>query len=198
MKKSIVIVGACGANFTSLQAAFLRLGYKSRVSNHMEDICQSSHLVLPGVGAANHAMKTLKDFGLNTVLSALTQPVLGICLGMQLLCRSSEEGDADCLGIIPLKVKMLSGARIYPHMGWNQIAAMQADDPLLSGISPSDDVYFVHGYAPEINSYYTKATCSYGETFSAYINYKNFYGVQFHPEKSGDVGERLLKNFLDL
>ncbi len=198
MKKSIAIISTCGANFASLQAACLRLGYDSIVTDDIGLLQQASHIILPGVGAAGYAMNALRERGLDHVLPRLTQPVLGICLGMQLLCDFSEEDNTSCLNIIPLNVNVLTGERIYPHMGWNQIIPSYSDDQLLQDIAPNDDLYFVHNYAPEVQAPFTQAVCSYGEPFSAYIKHNNFHGVQFHPEKSGVVGERILRNFFEL
>lgn len=155
-------------------------------------------MILPGVGSALDAMKRLRATGLAAVLPTLKQPVLGICLGMQLLFTSSEEGPTDCLGIIPDRVRRMTPepGRPVPHMGWNQLIALRPD-PLLEDISENDYVYFVHGYAAPVSGI-TLAATEYGALVSAVVRRENFWGTQFHPERSGATGARLLANFLRL
>jgi glutamine amidotransferase len=191
-----VIIQATGANFASIQAVFDRLGVPSIVSNDPHVIQSADKVIMPGVGSAGYAMNQMDALGLSTVIRNLTQPVLGICLGQQLLCQSSEEDDAQLLGIIPLSVNRIQDAPVVPHMGWNNLDWIQADHPLLAGLTPDDHFYFVHGYGVSVDERYTLATCDYGMPFSAIIHANNYYGVQFHPEKSGASGERLLQNFL--
>ncbi len=194
---NIVIIKTGGSNFASIQSALCRLGYPSQVTDEHDLILQATHVILPGVGAAGYGMRTLQNKGLDEIIPSLTQPVLGICLGMQMLCAYSAEDETICLNIIPLSVSALMGERIYPHMGWNQITSCEDKVPLLQGISPESDFYFVHNFAPEIDASYTKAVCDYGHPFSALIQHKNFFGVQFHPEKSGEKGALVLKNFIE-
>lgn len=193
----VAIVDSGGANFASIQAALDRLQVNSAVTRDPAIIINASKVILPGVGAAAHAMDLIRRQGLYSVIRSLKQPVLGICLGHQILCSSSEEGGAACLGIIPMRVKKLQGVRIVPHMGWNNLI-YDKENPLLDGINPKDSFYFVHSFAPEVDIKYTLAVCNYGEDFSAIIQKDNFYGVQFHPEKSGEVGARFLKNFINI
>jgi len=152
-------------------------------------------VIFPGVGEAGSAMRYLTERGLDKTILSLKQPVLGICLGMQLMCRYSEEGDTNCLGIFESDVKLFPPAEKIPHMGWNNFLTLKGD--LFKGISADDDVYYVHSYYSEICSS-TTATCDYVLPFSASMQKDNFYATQFHPEKSAEVGERILKNFLEL
>ena len=191
----IAIVDGGGANFTSVQAAIDRLNIKSVVTADLSLIEQASHVILPGVGAAGYAMKLLNEKKLSAVIREIKQPFLGICLGQQLLCESSDEDDAKCLGLIPLKVVKIEGVRVVPHMGWNNLTYLQESDPLFAGISTKDNFYFVHSFAPQVDLKYTIGVCDYGVNFSAVIKKNNFYGVQFHPEKSGAAGMKLLQNF---
>jgi glutamine amidotransferase len=193
----VAIIESGGANFTSIQSALNCVGVESVVTCDPKKIIAASHVILPGVGAAGYGMQVLRERGLATLIPALRQPVLGICLGQQLLCTASEEDNADCLGIIPLKVSRIQDARIVPHMGWNHLSAIKPS-PLLEGITLKDDFYFVHSYAADTSSSYTLGVCDYGKPFSAVIQCDNFYGVQFHPEKSGARGIRLLENFVRL
>lgn len=197
MTIDIAIIDAGGANFASIQAALYRLQVRSIVTSEPAIIANASKVILPGVGAAAHAMDLIRNKGLYDVMRSLKQPVLGICLGQQILCASSEEGDVDCLGIIPLRVQKLQDVRIIPHMGWNNLSYIKEGEPLLEGINTQDSFYFVHSFAPEVDANYTHATCRYGVEFSAIIKKDNFYGVQFHPEKSGATGESLLRNFIN-
>ncbi len=193
-----VIIDSGGANLASLQYAFERLGAKTRVSADAQEIAAAPRVVLPGVGCAADAMERLHRGGLARLLPSLTQPVLGICLGMQLLFERSAEGATECLGVLPGEVRRLSAApgRPVPHMGWNQLDPSRAD-PLLAGLEPGAYFYFVHGYAVPAGEL-TVATVDYGGTLSAVVRRGNFWGVQFHPERSAAGGARLLGNFLTL
>ena len=195
-ERQIVIVASGGANIASLQFALQRLEVASAVSTDAEEIRAASHVILPGVGAAANAMSRLRQLGLITVLTALKQPVLGICLGMQLLFEASQEGDADCLGIIPGRASRLHHADDLPvpHMGWNTLD-IQQPCALLEGLADGDYAYFVHSYAVDLCPA-TVAGVRYGRVFSACVQWRNFYGAQFHPERSAAVGARLLDNFL--
>ena len=194
----MVIIASGGANIASLQFALERLGANSRVSADPEQIRRASHVILPGVGAAADAMARLRQKNLDTLLPSLKQPVLGICLGMQLLFDASEEGQAHCLGIIPgLASRFVPAAgRPVPHMGWNTLS-IDRPSALLEGLSPGDYAYFVHSYALSTGAA-TVASSHYGSPFSACVQRDNFYGAQFHPERSAKVGARLLRNFLEL
>lgn len=192
--KTVIIDTGC-ANINSLKFAIERLGYDVDVSQDEAQIRAADKLFLPGVGHAKQAMENLKARGLDVLIPTLTQPLLGICLGMQLLFSRSQEGEVDCLNIIPGDIKRMSPEVRLPHMGWNTLST-DASSPLLEGILPQDYVYFVHSYALD-NSDYTLAKANYGQDFSAIVQRNNFYGMQFHPERSGPVGSRLLKNFLE-
>lgn len=193
-----VIIDSGGANLASLQFAFARLGALTTVSTDPATIRRAPRVILPGVGAAADAMQRLRACGVADLLPTLQQPVLGICLGMQLLFERSEEGSTDCLGILPATVRRLRAApgRPVPHMGWNQLAPLR-DDPILSGIAPNDYFYFVHSYAAPVTDV-TLATTDYGNPVSAVVRKGNFWGAQFHPERSAATGARLLANFLRL
>jgi imidazole glycerol-phosphate synthase subunit HisH len=195
---SVAIVASGGANIASLRFALERLETRAEVSADPARIRAASHVILPGVGAAADAMARLRAAGLAQVIRDLSQPVLGICLGMQLLHESSAEGDTQCLGVIPGSAARLSEApqRPVPHMGWNTLE-IERRSPLLDGIGPRDHVYFVHSYALPVGPA-TIAGCRYGTTFSACVAWRNFHGAQFHPERSAAAGARLLKNFLTL
>jgi imidazole glycerol-phosphate synthase subunit HisH len=193
-----VIIDSGGANLASLQFAFERLGACTHVTTDAKEITAAARVILPGVGAAADAMQRLRNSGVATLLPRLTQPVLGICLGMQLLFDHSEEGSTDCLGILPETVRRLRPAPglPVPHMGWNQLASLR-DDPILDGITPNEYVYFVHSYAAPVSAI-TLATADYGIPVSAVVRKGNFWGAQFHPERSAETGARLLANFLRL
>jgi imidazole glycerol-phosphate synthase subunit HisH len=193
-----VIIDSGGANLASLQFAFERLGAKTRVSADAAEIRSAPRVILPGVGAAADAMARLRNNHVADLLPSLTQPVLGICLGMQLLFERSEEGETDCLGILPDSVRRLQpmAGRPVPHMGWNQLCAVR-QDPLLDGIAANDYVYFVHSFAVPVSDV-TLASADYGVTLSAIVRRGNFWGTQFHPERSAGVGARVLANFLKL
>jgi glutamine amidotransferase len=192
----VVIVDSGGANLASLRFAFERLGARTEVSADGAAIASADRVVLPGVGAAKDAMARLRAAGLISVLRTLTQPVLGICLGMQLLFRESAEGPTACLGVLPDTVRRLQAApgRPVPHTGWNQLEFTRKD-PLLDGIASNDHVYFVHSYVAPVADF-TLASTNYGGRLSAVIRRKNFWGTQFHPERSGKTGALVLRNFL--
>ena len=191
-----MIIDSGGANLASLQFALERLDVRARISSEPAEIAGAPRVVLPGVGSARDAMQRLHAAGLAQRLRHLEQPVLGICLGMQLLYRHSAEGSTECLGVLPGTVGRLSpqpGLPV-PHMGWNQLA-LSASDPLLEGVSSGDYVYFVHSYAAACATE-TVATVNYGVDITAVVRHGNFWGTQFHPERSGAVGARILANFL--
>lgn len=194
MKVAIVKYNA--GNIASVQNALGRLGVASDVTDDADILVRADKVIFPGVGEASTALQYLRERSLDTVIRSLTQPVLGICLGMQLLCSYSEENDTDCLGIFPNKVKrFVSDGLKIPHMGWNTIFGLR--QPMFDGVDENSYVYFVHGYYVEMSAEAT-AICSYGSDFAAAIQHENFYAVQFHPEKSGASGERILDNFLNL
>jgi imidazole glycerol-phosphate synthase subunit HisH len=195
-ERQIVIVANGGANIASLQFALQRLEVASAVSADAAEIRAASHVILPGVGAAADAMSRLRRNGLDALIPTLRQPVLGICLGMQLLYEASQEGDARCLGIIPGRAARLAEAhdRPVPHMGWNTLE-IRRPCALLEGLADGDYAYFVHSYALNVSPA-TVASTGYGAPFSACVQWRNFYGTQFHPERSAAVGARLLQNFL--
>lgn len=193
----VVIVDGGGANIASLKLALQRLGYAGRLSSDAASIRAAERVILPGVGAARAAMERLKNAGLDTVIPQLRQPVLGICLGLQLMFASSAEDDVECLGILPGRVRRFTPApdRPIPHMGWNQISRRR-ESPLLDGIPDGSWFYFVHSYAAEVSAY-TLASADYGWPFTAVAARDNFHAAQFHPERSGPLGARLLQNFLE-
>ena len=194
----VAIIDSGGANIASLLYAFERLGVAAILTTDAELIRHSQRVLLPGVGAARNAMQRLQDAGLVDVIRNLTQPVLGICLGMQLLCDASEEEDVECLGIVPGVAARLSVADDYPvpNMGW---CATQncSSHRLLDGIDDGSYFYYVHSYAVPV-SQYTIAIAQHTQQFSAVISKENFVAAQFHPERSSKAGARLLKNFLDI
>jgi imidazole glycerol-phosphate synthase subunit HisH len=194
----VVIIESGGANTASLQFALQRLDAAAVVCADAQRIRAASHVILPGVGAAPDAMSRLRGTGLDALIPTLEQPVLGVCLGMQLLFETSEEGCVDCLGIIPGRAARFAPApgRPVPHMGWNTLT-IDRPHALLEGLADGDYAYFVHSYALRPGPA-TIASCCYGEVFSACVQWRNFYGAQFHPERSASVGARLLQNFLRL
>ncbi len=194
--REVVIVDGGGANIASLNLALQRLGYTGQLSSDPAVIRAASHVILPGVGAARAAMERLQKTGLVSVIPELRQPVLGICLGLQLLFESSEEDDVTCLGILPGRVRRFAPApeRPIPHMGWNQITRKR-ESPLLDGVPDDSYFYFVHSYAADVSDD-TIATIDYGRPFTAVAGRDNFYAAQFHPERSGLLGARILENFL--
>lgn len=192
MKVAIVKYNA--GNIQSVIYALERLGIEPEVTDDPEKLRNADKVIFPGVGEASSAMRYLKEKGLDKVLKELKQPFLGICLGMQLMCRCSEENDAECLGIFDVDVKRFPPQDKVPHMGWNTISDYNSD--LLAGLNEEEYMYFVHSYYAE-KCEYTSAVCNYILPFSAGIKKDNFNAFQFHPEKSGDAGEQILKNFIE-
>lgn len=194
--RDVVLVDAGGTNIGSVRYALERLGIDAPVTHDAERIRSASHVILPGVGAAGPAMRTLGSHGLVDVLRDLKQPVLGVCLGMQLLFDHSEEGDTPCLGVIGGRVRRIpvTAARRVPHMGWNQLEVVR-EDPLCCDLPEQSFAYFVHGYAASSGAS-TLASTDYGMQIAAIVRERNFCGMQFHPERSAAVGARLLANFL--
>ena len=195
---SLVVADIGVGNTASMVLALERLGAGPRLSGEAACIAEAERLIFPGVGAAGFAAARIEDLGLNDVLRRFDRPLLGVCLGMQLLFERSEEGDAPGLGRLAGTVKRLepSPERPSPHIGWNRLSKRK-DDPLLEGVEDGAYVYFVHGYAASITAA-TVASCSYGQSFSAVAREGQAWGCQFHPERSGSVGARILRNFLDL
>lgn len=195
---SVAIIDSGGANLASLGFALERLGVTAQISADPEQVRRAAHVLLPGVGAAGDAMRRLRQRGMDECIRDLKQPVLGICLGMQLLYAHCEEGDTEALGILPGAVRHLEGSSTLPvpHMGWNTCAAL-GNDRLLGGINNTDYFYFVHSYAASVDAA-TQASVQYGGALSAVVRKDNFHGVQFHPERSARPGAQLLRNFLEL
>jgi glutamine amidotransferase len=191
----IVIINYGAGNIQSIMFAIERLGFKAVLSNNPEEIKAADKVIFPGVGEASYAMKMLKKSGLDTLIPTLKQPVFGICLGMQLMCNKSEEGNTEGLGIFDVDVIKFSPKVKVPQMGWNNIYNLKS--PLFKGIAENEYMYLVHSfYAPICAE--TIATTNYEVAYSSALESNNFYGTQFHPEKSGDVGEQILSNFLKL
>jgi glutamine amidotransferase len=191
----IVIINYGAGNIQSIMFAIERLGYKAVLSNNPDEIKAADKVIFPGVGEASYAMKMLHESGLDTLIPTLKQPVFGICLGMQLMCKYSEEGDTKGLGIFDVDVVKFSSKVKVPQMGWNNIYNLKSD--LFKGIAENEYMYLVHSfYAPLCTE--TIATTNYELEYSSALENDNFYGTQFHPEKSGDVGEQILGNFLKL
>lgn len=194
---NIVITDTGCANIASVRYAIERLGYKPVVTADSNLIRQADKVFLPGVGTAGAAMENLAERGLISTVRALTQPVLGICLGMQLLAATSEENNISLLGLIDTPVRKMTPQGLpVPHMGWNTVD-FTADSPLFRDIAPQSYFYFVHSYACPVSDA-TIATTTYGDTFTSILRRDNFYGVQFHPERSGKTGITLIKNFLEM
>jgi len=191
----IAIIKYNAGNTRSVQNALNRLGYESIVTDDADQLQKADKVIFPGVGEASTAMQYLTERGLDSVIKSLTQPVLGICLGLQLLCKSTEEGDTSCLGIFENTVKKFPATDIIPHMGWNNLTDLKGK--LFEGIENENDSYFVHSFYADVNEN-TTAVCNYIQPFSAAIQKNNFYATQFHPEKSASIGETILKNFLEL
>ena len=191
----IVIIKYNAGNVCSVEFGLQRLGLKAIVTDNAEEILSADKIIFPGVGAAGFAMDYLREKKLDSLIKNCTQPFLGICLGMQLLCNYSEENNTNCIGVFDEAVKKFSGEFKVPQMGWNNIYDVK--QPLFSGLKENEFVYFVHSYYVE-KSEHTTATANYSLEYSAAIHKDNFYAVQFHPEKSGKAGEKILKNFIEL
>lgn len=191
----IAIIKYNGGNVTSVQNALNRLNTESVITDDFELIKSADKVIFPGVGEASSTMKLLKDKGLDQLIPTLKQPVLGICLGMQLMCGRNEEGNTEGMGIFDIRVKKFPPEDLVPHMGWNTISGFKS--ALFSGINEGTDVYFVHSYYCELANE-TTSWCDYIQPFSASLQKDNFYAVQFHPEKSGKIGNQILNNFLKL
>lgn len=191
----IAIIKYNAGNVKSVYNAVTRLGYKAIITDDFTEILQADKVIFPGVGEASSAMKYLKEKGLNQLIKNLKQPTLGICLGQQLMCEYSEEGNTDCLNIFPIKVKLFPKTDIVPHMGWNTITALKST--LFNKVNEASDVYCVHSFYCELSDY-TIAKTDYILEFSAALQKDNFYATQFHPEKSAGIGEQILENFLSL
>ncbi len=191
----IAIIKYNAGNIKSVENALHRLGYDCLVTDDEELIKAADKVIFPGVGEASSAMQYLKEYGLDLLIKSLKQPTLGICLGQQLMCSYSDEGNTKCLGIFDTRVKKFPPEELVPHMGWNNLEHLKGE--LFNGISDDDNVYFVHSYYAELSTE-TIATCQYILPFSAAMQKDNFYATQFHPEKSAWAGEKILKNFLQL
>jgi glutamine amidotransferase len=191
----LVIINYGAGNIKSIQFAFKRLGVDAILSNDIDEIRAADKIIFPGVGEASTAMKMLQESGLDKVIPTLKQPVLGICLGMQLMCKSTEEGNTKGLGIFNVEVKKFTKAVKVPQMGWNVISDLKSD--LFTGIKEKEFMYLVHSFYAE-NCVEAIATTDYEIEYASALQKDNFYGTQFHPEKSGVAGEQILKNFLEL
>jgi glutamine amidotransferase len=200
VSKNVIVDTGC-ANLSSVKFAIQRLGYKATITDDVNLIKAADKVIFPGVGTAKHAMENIKAKNLVTTLQNLTQPVLGFCLGMQLMTESSNEGQENnsipCLNLIPTEILPLEAkGKILPHMGWNTLNNVKSH-PVFKGISDGDYFYFVHSFAAPINKY-TIASCQYGSQFSAAIAKDNFIGCQFHPERSSTLGSKIIQNLLEL
>jgi glutamine amidotransferase len=193
----IALIDYDAGNTASVSNVLKELNSDFILTNDKKNIEAAEKIILPGVGEASSAMRKLGELGLIDTLMKLTQPFLGICLGMQLLCESTEEGNTKCLGIIPSKVKKFDSTNLkVPHMGWNSVAKVGADK-LLNNITEDEYFYFAHSYYVPQNEF-TTTICNYGINFSSSVRSENFFGVQFHPEKSVQQGIKILKNFLEI
>ncbi|WP_222984133.1 imidazole glycerol phosphate synthase subunit HisH [Flagellimonas meishanensis] len=191
----IIIIDYGAGNIQSIKFAIKRLGYNAVLSHDTEEILQADKVIFPGVGEASSAMKKLRASGLDGFIPKLKQPVLGICLGMQLMCRHSEEGNTQGLGIFDLEVHKFPNSVKVPQIGWNQIMGLKSD--LFKGIPESSYIYLVHSFYAPLGKE-TIAMSDYAFPYSAALQKNNFYGVQFHPEKSSSIGEQIVRNFLNL
>jgi glutamine amidotransferase len=191
----IAIIKYNAGNIFSVQYALKRLGIQGTVTDDHSLIRKADKVIFPGVGEASTTMKYLKENQLDRLLKDLTQPVLGICLGLQLMCRHSEEGDTNCIKLFDIEVKKFPPENKVPHMGWNSLTKMKGE--LFRNLEDNPYVYFVHSYYAEVNEV-SAAECNYILPFSAALQHKNYFATQFHPEKSGETGQQILKNFIEL
>jgi len=191
----IAIIKYNAGNISSVQNALTRLGYESAITDNETSILAADKVIFPGVGEASSAMKYLIEKKLDKTILKINKPMLGICLGQQLMCAYSDEGNTKCLGIFDSHVKKFPNTELVPHMGWNNFSKIEG--VLFKGMESTNNVYFVHSYYAEVNKQ-TTAVCEYIKPFSAAMQKDNFYATQFHPEKSADIGEKILQNFLDL
>ena len=191
----IAIIKYNAGNISSVQNALTRLGYESAITDNETSILAADKVIFPGVGEASSAMKYLIEKKLDKTILKIKKPMLGICLGQQLMCAYSDEGNTKCLGIFDSHVKKFPNTELVPHMGWNNFSKIEG--VLFKGMESTNNVYFVHSYYAEVNKQ-TTAVCEYIKPFSAAMQKDNFYATQFHPEKSADIGEKILQNFLDL
>jgi glutamine amidotransferase len=191
----IAIIKYNGGNVNSVQNALNRLDAESIITDDFDFIQKADKVIFPGVGEASSTMKILKEKGLDQLIPTLQQPVLGICLGMQLMCKNNEEGNTVGMGIFDINVKKFPAKNIVPHMGWNTISGFNSE--LFSDVEEESDVYFVHSFYCELSEN-TTSVCDYILPFSASLQKDNFFAMQFHPEKSGRIGSQLLQNFLKL
>ncbi len=193
----IAIIKYNAGNVASVMYALDRIGQKYKWTDDPEEIKKADKVIFPGVGEASTAMAYLKEKGLDTLIKDLKQPVLATCIGMQLLCKHSEEGNVDCIGVFDVEVKKFQSKDLkIPHVGWNSIKP-KGENPLMEGLKEEEFVYFVHSFYAPVNAY-TTAVCEYVQPFSAMLHKDNFYAAQFHAEISGKAGEQILKNFLAL
>jgi glutamine amidotransferase len=193
----IAIIKYNAGNVASVMYSLDRIGQKYKWTDDPEEIKMADKVIFPGVGEASTAMAYLKEKGLDTLIKGLKQPVLATCIGMQLLCKHSEEGNVDCIGVFDVEVKKFVSKDLkIPHVGWNSIYE-KGDNPLMKGLKEGEFVYFVHSFYAPVNAY-TTAVCEYVQPFSAMLHKDNFYAAQFHAEISGKAGEQILKNFLAL
>ncbi len=194
-RKKIAIIKYNAGNVYSVSSALKRLGYDAVITSDLDEIKSADKIIFPGVGEASSAMEYLKQNGLDKMIPELKQPFLGVCLGLQLLCKQSEENDTKCLGVFDEEVKIFPPKKKVPHMGWNSIKT--SDSVLFTNLADNSYVYFVHSYFAELSEH-TIAETDYIIPFSSALSKDNFYAVQFHPEKSGVIGEQILKNFIEL
>ncbi len=197
MSKEIAIVKYNAGNVASVMYALDRIGVKYRWTDDLNELASAEKIIFPGVGEASTAMAHLREKGLDEFIPTLKQPVLATCIGMQLLCKNSEENQTTCMGIFDVEIKKFQSKDLkIPHVGWNSIRSV-GDNPLMKGLKNEEFVYFVHSYYAPFNEY-TTATCDYIQPFSAMLQKDNFYAAQFHAEISGIVGQRIIQNFIDL